>query len=167
MLMLIMVDKKGIKYKLKSETLTESILESIYATIEKLPAKVQKYVLDKVIFIENNDATATAVQSKRRESFVLIDEEEFERYPESYRQFTVAHEIAHIWLKHTTERDVYSDEEYNAMEKEADKLTKKWGFKKPSEKAIKLIYKRSVLLDAVNILAQELKDIESKGGNND
>jgi len=50
-----------------------------------------------------------------------------ENISEETKRFTIAHELAHVYLKH----ELTTKEEQREDEDEANKLAENWGFKKP------------------------------------
>jgi len=86
----------------------------------KIPLIVYEFVCENVIFWEVKTGMMFSIRglSKRtKKDFIIILMKEATEY-------TVVHEIAHCWLKHSTEVRTPPEEYRN--EQEARKLAKKW-----------------------------------------
>jgi hypothetical protein len=88
----------------------------IVNTVKKLPDKVYKYVTRNVQFGKAMDCCLPLPEIKK--SFLVL-------LKEDASEATIAHEIAHAYLKHPAYTDI-SVEQAEKFEKEARTLSSKW-----------------------------------------
>jgi hypothetical protein len=88
----------------------------IINTVKKLPDNVYEYVIKNVQFEKAMDCCLPLPELKK--SFLVL-------VKENASEVTIAHEIAHAYLKHPAYTDI-SAEQAEKFEKEAKALSSKW-----------------------------------------
>ena len=106
-------------YDLTEYDMEDNLRFALCRVLKKIPEEVYDYVIENIYFIEGSSQMIplNEVKKYRKKQIVIIEPKDLKD------EFTIAHEIAHAFLKHkpfTTKN----------IEMEADKLAEKWGFKK-------------------------------------
>jgi Zn-dependent peptidase ImmA (M78 family) len=109
-------------YDLTEYDMTDNLRFALLRVLKKIPEEVYDYVIENVYFTEGFSRMIPLNELKkiRKKQIVIIEPKDLKD------EFTIAHEIAHAFLKHklfTTTKNI-------EMEMEADKLAEEWGFKK-------------------------------------
>ena len=110
---------ENIHYRLDLQTSFE-LTSQIVKTVSKLPEDVIDFVIEKIQFIEGK--ASMFHDSDIEKPFIVIL-----RKNNSF--FTIAHEIAHAYLRHHTEFSVNAEHNRQHIEnneKEANKQARKW-----------------------------------------
>lgn len=111
-------------------TLPSTMRRRVVRVMLKLPFDVVDNLayklLDEVIYVDSS--TVIKLPSKPGFMVILYEPDFAENVSEERKRYTIAHELAHVYLKH----DLTKEERYLFQyEDEANKLAKSWGFKKP------------------------------------
>ena len=115
---------------------------TVAEVLSELPEDMQDFVLDDVWWFTispQNYALAFPISipvghvpdDKQITRRVIILSPSLSEASREQAMFTIAHEIAHSWLKHG---DVKTKEEFDAQETEADAQAAEWGFPRPQKK---------------------------------
>ena len=109
--------------------LSDDLRNSLTKASTKLPKMVVEWASENIIFISSNDESPAFVFPNRFNAWVgvvflsncILSE------PEERQALIIAHEIAHLKLKHKISPFAQlSEEEYQRQEMEASKLAKIW-----------------------------------------
>lgn len=133
---------EGILYSLKvvnSETYDDDNAKLLISkTLIKLPIKIRKKVLENVMFIFSYAAGTSLslffrkpiIKSKEFGEYIEFEQPiiilNFKEMKKGTEMDVIAHEIAHFILGHNNQEKRGNGK----IEREADNLTEKWGFKK-------------------------------------
>ena len=143
-----LIERTAIRVKLVGDTkrILRKDMMLIAETLLRLPDEVMKKVLREVYFIvvpfcrgysgiyrysiflkqDRIKKTPTGYRVRVAKPLIFLNFEKMKKEPKSSRMSTVAHEVAHFILDHDKRRGLFNP----AVEKEADDLTEKWGFKR-------------------------------------
>jgi Zn-dependent peptidase ImmA (M78 family) len=109
-------------YDLTQYDITDNFRFALLPVLKKIPEEAYDYTIENVYFVWGNSQMIPLIEITKysKKQIIIIEPKDLKD------EFTIAHEIAHAFLKHkpfTTKN----------IEMEADKLAEEWGFKKASE----------------------------------
>jgi len=112
-------------YDLTEYDMQDILRFALCRVLKKLPEEVYDYVIENIYFVDGSSKMIPLSEVKRcrKKQIVIIEPKDLKD------DFTIAHEIAHTFLKHkpfTTKN----------IEIEADKLAEKWGFRMPRKRRL-------------------------------
>jgi hypothetical protein len=113
-------------YDLSEYDMTDNLRFALLRVLKKIPEEVYDYAIENIYFTDGSSQMIplNEIKKHRKKQIGIIEPKDLKD------EFTIAHEIAHAFLKHTLPQPLV---EIKNQEMEADKLAEKWGFKKEAK----------------------------------